>query len=423
MARRAVDWTFQYHGAASGTIIADERLKGLGPYYGSELCTTVETMYSLSYLYHALGDNVFADRAELAAFNALPVAMTPDNWAHQYLTLPNQPWARYLDGKTPFWNVNGWGTTFGMEPNYPCCTVNHPQGYPKFLSASWAKLGDNGLAHVLLSPGVANTRLSSGDVRVSCETDYPFHNKLLYEITASKPFQFHVRVPGWAFGASSFTMNDDVSVHSLSPDASTGIHTFNIGAGTTKVTVTMNHNIQIQPRANNSIAVFSGPILYALQLGADTSSTTPRHHNTERLILPMDIPSKARDFEIVNTTPWNIAIDPSTLTFHSSLGPTDNLAEPLWAPGSPPTWIEGRGCEIDWPLWKGVPGPVPLERNCEGGSIRVKLVPYGSAKIHMSEFPTVDLKAAGVQAEEDEDDGGAVVDKTDRARSRNFTAS
>jgi hypothetical protein len=103
-----------------------QRLAGLNPFYGSELCTDVETIYSLAYNYFAIGDPDYADRTESAAFNALPAAMWPDWTSHQYMTEPNQPFSKNLSA-SPFWNVNTVGQTFGVEPNYPCCTVNHPQ--------------------------------------------------------------------------------------------------------------------------------------------------------------------------------------------------------------------------------------------------------------------------------------------------------
>lgn len=71
-------------------------------------------MYSLSYLYQAMGDRIFADRCERAAFNALPVMFTSDLWAHQYLVVPNQPVAQALDGPNPFFNTGDQSILYGI---------------------------------------------------------------------------------------------------------------------------------------------------------------------------------------------------------------------------------------------------------------------------------------------------------------------
>lgn len=109
--KEGVQWTFKYHGAASGTVLADEREDGVNPYYGAETCTAVEVMFSQSYLYRALGDGMYADGSELAAFNALPGAMTGDWWAHVYMSQPNQPYSKNLS-ETPFYNTDSVGQTF-----------------------------------------------------------------------------------------------------------------------------------------------------------------------------------------------------------------------------------------------------------------------------------------------------------------------
>lgn len=112
--RNGVKWTFEYHGDAAGTIIGDERQIGLAPNRGSELCTAVETMYSLSYLYHLLGDNSYADACERIAFNALPVMITSNHWAHQYMHPTNEPFVHKLDYPTPFWNVGENGIVYDL---------------------------------------------------------------------------------------------------------------------------------------------------------------------------------------------------------------------------------------------------------------------------------------------------------------------
>jgi len=363
----------------------------------SELCTAVETMYSLSYLYQAMGDNSFADRGELAAFNALPVMFSPDWWSHQYVAQPNQPYSRRLT-ETPFTDVTEFGQTYGLEPHYPCCTVNFPQGYPKFAAASFVKIGDGGLGHALLSPASVTTTLGKdNNVTISCITDYPFQHTLLYSIRATQPFFFSVRVPGWYIAERSsitVTTKTGSSTTVLSPDPATGMHTISLPLGTSTVTYVLGAAMVVQPRANDAVAIRYGALLYALEIKTSVASTRARNWQ-DHTKYPVDYaPRQARDYVIDSTSPWAVAIDTSTLRLHVHFPTTETLPNPIFVPGAPPTSITVKACEIDWGFSQGVAAePPPLERRrCTGRVFEARLIPYGAAKLHMAELPTMDLR-------------------------------
>ena len=395
--RRGVNWTFEYHGSPSGGIIGDERESGLSPSRGTELCTVVETMFSMSTLYQNLGDNDFADKTEQAAFNALPVMLMGDWWAHQYIAAVNQPYSE-IANSTPYWNVGPYGEVFGLQPNYPCCAVNHPQGYPKFLPATFVRNGANGIAHALLSPATMAARTASGiPVNITCQTNYPFGSLLYYTVTTPSPFTFSVRVPSWSDPAFTTTSVNGGAAMTVSPDTHTGMHDIAISSGTTMLTYNLSMAIRVEPRANNSIAVHHGPLLYALPLNPSFSSVPVPYAGA---------PSQAQQWTITPSTPWNLAIDPSTLTFW----PYDNrdndpLPYPVWGDNKPPVSISALACEIAWDtVDQIVPAEVPWSgdglgdssvRNCTGRMHGVELKPYGSLRVHMAEFPYANLAGNG----------------------------
>ena len=407
-----VNATFQYHGNSLGSVIGDEREDGLKPYQGAELCTAVETMYSMSYLYQALGENYYADRAELAAFNALPVMLTPDWWSRQYMEQENQPWALNTSVMI-YWNDNTWSSSFGLEPDYPCCTVNHPQGFPKFVSALFTSAPGGGLAHALLSPGSVSTSIESNDVTIDCDTMYPFDNVLSYDITASSDFDFHVRVPAWAdldsssisvssggYPVASRHMHDKRAAGPLSPDPTSGLHKISLPAGKSSITYTLGTSIIQESRPNDTVAIHHGALLYALEISFTNTSTPPKFYSPMEEYYPAGYaPPQSRDYQLFNSSAWNIAIDPSTLVFHSSLSNSSSgqsLADPIFAPGAPPTWITAKGCEIEWGLYmNSAPDIVPAlaDRKCLGDPYSVTLRPIGGQKVHMAELPTIDLSS------------------------------
>ena len=388
--RRGVDLTFTYHGTPSGSIVGDERLSGLSPVRGTELCAVVETMFSLSYLYQTIGDNDFADKCERAAFNALPVMTTSDWWAHQYVAQTNQPISHELS-KSPFWNVGNLGQIYGTEPNYPCCTVNHPQGYPKFVAASFVRRDDSGLAHALLGPSEVKTSTTLGArVHITCNTTYPFNNVLYYTIEADKNFVFSVRVPFWAVhNGSTVSINGETPV-TVSPDAHTGMHTMSVTAGTTIVIYQLAADIRIEHRANDTISVYHGALQYAVSIASKYESRPPQNYPEGS-----GAPREARDWTITPESTWGVAIDPSTLQLVSNSSRDERMPNPIFAENAPPVAISALACEITWNLTDGYAAnpPSTVQRNCVGEPFNVTLRPYGSTKLHMAELPTVNLSS------------------------------
>ncbi|KAI1335079.1 hypothetical protein F5Y15DRAFT_409353 [Xylariaceae sp. FL0016] len=389
----AVNWTFKYHGSPSGSVLGDEILRDDSTYIGSELCTAVETGYSLAYLYQATGDKTYGDLAERTYFNALAVQTASDSWGHQYMDQPNQPYARYEEGWDLFTTANsGAATVYGLEPVYPCCTVNHPQGFPKFLTNSWAKIGDTGLANTLLGPSRVSTTVEGGNVNITCSTNYPFTSTIHYESDADIGYTLYVRIPSWWMPEQSSIVVGTGSPAQLMPDPMTGMHQFALGPGRNNVMLHIGLQPRTETKKNGAISVYVGNLLYALDVGSHGSDAAPHAYNNANGSGMDSMPFKeVRDYSFVSTEAWNVAIDPKTMVYHG-IGDDDVLDESVWTYGGAKTYIEVQGCEVDWPMKSSLtPDDPPASPTCTSGKKTYALKPYGALKVHMSVLPVVDV--------------------------------
>ncbi|PWY72937.1 hypothetical protein BO70DRAFT_431548 [Aspergillus heteromorphus CBS 117.55] len=143
--------------------------------------------------------------------------------------------------------------------------------------------------------------------------------------------------------------------------------------------------LRITPRANDTISIYHGALLYAIPITYNlTSSRVPGYDSAPPNVLNRDL---------VPISLWAYAIDPSTLRFTGMEDENESgLQNPVWTLGAP-TSVRARVCEIDWPMVDGYAANPPLkgERRCVGRPFHLDLVPYGSAKLHMAELPVMSL--------------------------------
>lgn len=299
----------------------------------------------------------------------------------------NQPWSRNLTAN-PFFNVVSYSNTFGLEPNFPCCTVNHAQGYPKYAASSYVRQGHDPVIHALLGPTTLDTIIHGQRVKISCETNYPFYGSLRYTITSETEFEFSVRIPAWALISNESRYRAGQSEwRNLSPTTDY-LQSFQIRSGTTAVEVDLHMVPQVTEPLNGTVAIYYGPFLYALDIEAANLTYHSPLNWTDRTPLPEnDVVPQTKDWVINPASEWRYAIDPTSITVDNLNAAGRDLPNPIWAREVAPVALWVDGWLIDWEEDMGTAALPPVNPKVKGKPTRVRLIPYGAAKLHIADFP------------------------------------
>ena len=356
----------KYNGTAVETFTGDECLSGLSPIQGTELCAVVEQMYSYELLYAYTGDNKWAERLEVVAFNALPATISDDMWCHQYVQMSNQIACERFPGRSLFRTNNAEAHLFGLEPYFGCCTANFNQGWPKFTLSAYLHQGDTVLNAIMLP-----SELNDNGKHIKLETNYPFDNRMKYSIHTDEDFTFKVRIPSFA---------ENVTVNGKRTDGSE--LSFAIKAGErTEILIDFETVPHFKGRPHG---------LYSVQCGSLIFSVPVKYEKKMHEYIKKEVERKYPycDYEYLPVSPWNYAYCDTELTVVNK-----EIADIPFSSYIPPVTVKAKAKEINWGLEDGfekVCAKVPQSLEPISDVQEIELYPYGCAKLRMTEIPIVE---------------------------------
>ena len=365
-----------HHGTAVGTFTGDECLSGTSNTQGTELCAVVELMYTCEWLYAVTGDPVWAERLEKVAFNAMPATFTDDMWAHQYDQMVNQMACVEFPGRAHFRTNSSESHLFGLEPNYGCCTANMHQGWPKLALHALQRMEEGfEVAHLL--PVSAQTQVNGTPVCIRVEGDYPFRMQaeITVDVQGEAAFVLAVRVPAWA---------KNVRLNGKAIRVCDGRITLERtwrGCETLHLTFSTAPHFVSRPTGLKTVEY--GPLVFALPVQTEYRMREYTRNDVERKF-------PYCDYELIPQSPWNYGFAASALTVEEH--PMDAVP---FSSVHPPVSIRVQLAPVEWDWEDGfdtVPAVRPAKNIPAGPAEEARLIPYGCAKLRMTELPRLRMK-------------------------------
>ena len=362
----------RFHGMPNGMFSCDEHLAGLDPSHGTELCTVVETLYSLEVALATFGDPLIGDRIEKIAFNALPGTFDDAMWAHQYDQQANQVLVG-LNSKP--WTTNGSESNlYGLEPNFGCCTANFHQGWPKFTSSLWMRSPDGGLVASLYAPCEVETTVGDRKLSLRVETEYPFKQdvRIVLSPETAVRFPLRLRIPAWAHAATVRINGKPISIDAK-PATFALIDRLWVSGDVVDLHLPMVPSVSRW--YNNALALSRGPLVFSLDPGESWVKLRDRGLTADWQVYPQKF--------------WNYAL----LVDESSAERVEvvegRIGEKPFAAASAPVKLRVKARRIDsWRSEDGVAAPVPKgPQTSTVPEEMLELIPYGAAKLRITAFP------------------------------------
>lgn len=362
----------KYNGTAVSTFTGDECLAGIGNNRGTELCAVVELMYSCEILYDVTGDDIWAERLEKIAFNALPATISDDMWTHQYDQMVNQIACLPFPGK-PFFSTNSEDAhIFGLEPNFGCCTANFGQGWPKLAMSVFQK-HENGIRISMMLPEELRTTLWGADVTIRIETEYPFRHRGRYTVVTRGPVEFalQIRIPRWVKSVKCNGKEIECS----------GYYTINkVWEGTEILDIEFVGEAHYVKRPYDLCTVEYGPLVFSLPLETEYRMVEYVKDGVERKF-------PYCDYELSSKDEWRYGFSGEPLTVYENVG--DDIP---FSSKTPTISIKTRLARVAWDYAEGyntVAARCPDSVLGLSESKEMTLIPYGCAKLRMTEMPIV----------------------------------
>ena len=364
-AKEALEYLMTKHGMATGHFTGDETLSGCLPIKGSELCGVVGAMYSYEWLFAITGNTEWLDWLEKLAFNALLATISPDMWSHQYVQMTNQV-AAFPMSKPPLRTNNYVAHTFGLEPNFGCCTANFGQGWPKFALTSFMKT-ENGIASCAITPASIKTEINNVDVYCESETQYPFRDTVTYKITTSAPVTFTMSIRISSFADSAELNGENVETGGF-------VNITKEWSGTETINVKLHFSPSIIQRPDDMVCVWRGPLLYSIAIDE-------KWERVEYICGGVERKFPYCDYYIYPTSKWNYALADDTFEVK------ENDVVSGFGGDEPPVEMTAKMFEVEWKFANGYCSPKPKSLKPISTIQNVRLIPYGCTNLRMTEIP------------------------------------
>lgn len=367
--KRGIDSLMKYHGQAHGMFSGDEWLSGTHPSQGVELCAVVEYMFSLEHLTRIFGDGQFGDILEKVAFNTLPSTISPDWTSHQYDQQVNQIICNLAERN---WSNGPDANLFGLEPNFGCCTANMHQGWPKFVSHLWMSDMHNGLVAVSYAPCKLITKVGNDTTAtVNVITDYPFRDNVKIDLLLDKSDTFTIsfRIPEWCHEPTITIDDEDVYFDTVKGYASITREWYI--TNTIQLQLPMKSHMML--RNNYACSIERGPLVYVLPIKENWQMITKRE--------------KFHDWEIYPGSQWKYGILYDT---KYEINISEIPYQPFEAINAPVRMTVAAKLAKNWKMERNSAGNPPIIPDTDGQQVdKIELVPYGSARLRIGEFPII----------------------------------